>query len=352
MINNLFIENFRCINKLRVDNMKRITLFSGRNNVGKSTILEALFLMMDHTAADSFIKLNGFRGSSLTGINSLWNPLFHNLDTDKTIKITIAEKDVKSKLLIQKDQNYIPVNVAGFSEEILAQFRTATKSNFSLGFHFTSKDYLEEGHFSVNGPSIMRQIKTSLEGNEIIPMKHTRYLNNTYARVAESALTGIAKLELEGKKKSIIDIIKDLDPSIDDILTLSLDGVTQLYVRTKKKMIPLQYAGDGILRLLNICLALIEKKNSLVLIDEIETGLHYSMYKKLWSIIDRLSSDTECQIIATTHSNEIITAIKDGICKTKDFSYYRIGKSANRLTSSRYDYPMLSDALTFEMEIR
>ena len=88
MINSLFIENFRCINKLRVDNMKRITLFSGRNNVGKSTILEALFLMMDHTAADSFIKLNGFRGSSLTGINSLWKPLFHNLDTDKTIKIT------------------------------------------------------------------------------------------------------------------------------------------------------------------------------------------------------------------------------------------------------------------------
>ncbi len=54
MIDGIRINNFRSFRNLTMNGLKRITLISGRNNVGKSTTLEALFLMRDHSATDSF----------------------------------------------------------------------------------------------------------------------------------------------------------------------------------------------------------------------------------------------------------------------------------------------------------
>ena len=67
MIRNLSIESFRGFESIDISDMNRITLISGRNNVGKSSILEALFLIMDHSSSDSFGKINGFRGSVTGG---------------------------------------------------------------------------------------------------------------------------------------------------------------------------------------------------------------------------------------------------------------------------------------------
>ena len=352
MIKNVHIENFRGFESFKMEDLGRITLVSGRNNIGKSTLLEALFLMMDHTSNDSFMKINGFRGSSISGIQTLWESLFYAMDTDRKITIKVVDSDSTLSLVYKKDRDYIPVEGKGVPDEILAQFRTATKNAYSLLFLFDKNEYHEEGHFSMNGISSMRQISTCLVGNEIMTLKPTQYINSAFARMTDNVLDGIGKLELNGEKDLIIRILKELDPSVDDILTLAINGLTQLYLRKEGKLIPLQYAGDGIMKLLNICLAIIERKNGLLLIDEVETGLHYSMYKKLWSIIDKLSEDSKCQIVATTHSYELISAVKDGIERTSDFSYFRIGQRKNGIGSFRYSYEMLTDALSSEMEVR
>ena len=352
MIQNLHVENFRGLESLTMENLGRITLISGKNNIGKSTLLEALFLMMDHSSNDSFMKINGFRGSSVSGIHTLWETLFYAMDTDRQIIIKVDEPDSSSCLLYKKDQDYIPVEGNGVPNEILAQFRSSTKNTYSLFFTFDKDDYHEEGHFSMNGINSLRQISTSLAGNEIITLKPTQYINPVFSRITENVLDGVGKLELRGEKNLIISILKELDPSVEDILTLAINGLTQLYLRKEGKLIPLQYTGDGLVKLLNICIAIIERRDGLLLIDEIETGLHYSMYKKLWSIIDKLSDKSRCQIVATTHSYELVSAVKDGIEKSSDFSYFRMGQKKNVVSSFRYSYEMLSNAVSSDMEVR
>ena len=91
MIRNISIENFRGFESIDISDMNRITLISGRNNVGKSSILEALFLVMDHSSSDSFAKIGGFRGSITGGAASLWNPLFYQLDTEREIRLCIKD---------------------------------------------------------------------------------------------------------------------------------------------------------------------------------------------------------------------------------------------------------------------
>ena len=347
------IENFRALNRIELNDLKRVNLISGRNNIGKSTLLEALFLYMDHSSSDSFGKLNSFRGIIGTGVEGLWEPLFHQMNPDTPICISVVDDENKGILRYMRDNNYIPSNINGISEDVLATFRIDTKKAYSLRYTYEDGDYSEEGHFSLNGTSILRDIKTSLPGNELKMMKPTQFQNTFFIRVKANALANeIGNIELAGKKNILIQALQEMDSAIEDIVTLSLKGITQLYIRVSGKLMPLQYAGDGITQLLSICLSIMNQKNGLVLIDELENGLHYSMYSKLWKIIENITRQANCQVIATTHSYELISAVRDGISDTNDFSYYRIGTRADGASAYRYDYSMLDSALESEMEVR
>ena len=352
MINQLSIEKFRGFRSLQIDGMKRITLISGRNNVGKSTLLEALFLMMDHTSSDSFSKINGFRGSALGETSFLWEPLFFQLDTNQEIKICIQDETGLSCLTYRKDKDYLPYLVSGVPDDVLAAFRSYSKNYYTLFFAYDHGDYQEEGHFFLNGVSILREMKTSLPGSEIRFLRKTRWLNSTVTRLSDNVLNDVGNLELKGNKEKVIDVLRELDHGIEDILTLSIQGVTQLYLKAAGKFIPIHYAGDGVLKLLQICIAAMELQDGLLLIDEIESGFHYSMYGKLWTILDRISSVSNCQIIATTHSYEMISAVRGRLEDTGHFTYYRLGQSNQEHAVYQYNYDMLDHALEAELEVR
>ena len=352
MITQVEIENFKLFQNIQLSNIQRINLISGRNNIGKSSILEALFLYMDHTSFDSFSKLNGFRGASGIGTTGLWEPLFYEMNSAKPIKIKVAEGEKAGLLQYERDDNYLPNGISGVPEDVLAQFRTATKNTYSLRFRYIKDNYEENGHFSISGGGMLRDMSTSLPGNELREMKSTQFINSIIARGSELLINGVGKLELTGEKTALVRAIQLLDPEIEDIVTLSVQGFTQLYARVGGKLLPLQYAGDGVLKLLAIIIAILDRKNGLVLIDEIETGFHYSMYGKLWTIIDQISLQSNCQVFATTHSYELIAAVKDNFVHKNDFSYYRLGKGKKGSTAYHYDYELLDDALTSEMEVR
>ena len=352
MISHVKIINFRTLRNIEVDHLKRISLISGRNNVGKSTFLESIFLMMDHSSPDSFQALNSFRGMVGSGTSFLWEPLFYNFDSANQVEIETKDGKQTSHLAYKRDENYSLGKVKGLSEETVAQFRAASRQSYSLAFEFEDGNYHENGHFSINGANTLREVQTSLPGNEIQLMPPTRYITPFISRFSSSALNDIGKLELQGKKDEVISILKLMDESIEDVVTLSVQGVTQLYIRSNGRLFPLQYAGDGIIVLLNICLAIIENPNGIVLIDEIESGLHYSMYGKLWHAIDELSREYNCQVIATTHSYEMIAAVQDHLSDKDDFVYYRFGRSNSDIKSFEFDYKYLITALDSDLEIR
>jgi len=352
MITRMSIENFRGFERIELSGMSRVCLISGKNNVGKSTLLDALFLLMDHSSNDSFAKLNGFRGQQASDSTALWEPLFYDMDSNRQIRLSIDDDSRQSSLTYDKDTTYLPASDNSFPEDVLAQFRTATRGSYSLRFRFVDGEYEEQGHFFAAPNGVLRQMKTNQLGNEIRYLKPTRFLNASFSRSLEGVPDGIGRLELQDRKQVVISILKKLDPSIEDILTVSRLGITQLHVRTHDRWVPIQFAGDGVLRLLQVCLALLENENSLLLIDEIETGLHFSVYDSLWKAVEELSGQTGCQVIATTHSYEMIAAAQSSIADEDAFSYYRLGRAANGIAAYRYSHSMLGDALASEMEVR
>ena len=85
---------------------------------------------------------------------------------------------------------------------------------------------------------------------------------------------------------------------LNSVAYIGLEGIDQL--------LAVNMQGDGLRRYLNIVAASANPMNNILLIDEIENGLHYSAYKKLWEAIFTLAVSTNKQVFVTTHSKETL----------------------------------------------
>lgn len=355
MISHILFENFRGIKRIELSELSQITLISGKNNSGKSSILEGTFLLLDHAAPQSFVKIRNFRGLPLVfAPNILWEPLFYGLDTYNTLYISAQLDGVKNTVEYSRDDAFIPVENTGISHDG-NQYDFSINSSYSLKFMFTSNTYNEKGHFVVNSTGIRRYINTNLENNYIKPLPRAQYINSSIISRSNEITEWFGALELQGKKQQVIEILKILDPLISDITTIAVKGQIQLYVKIGKKLLPLKLAGDGFNKLLYVVLAIIENPGSIILIDEIENGFHYSMYPKLWKVIATVAHENNSQVLATTHSYECIEGAIEGIEDAnmqRDFCYYRIERVNEKNRAFRYSGNLLRTAVDSYMEVR
>ena len=92
MIKNLSIKNFKGIENLELTGLKNITLISGVNSVGKTTILESIMLLNNYVVASQLAPILANRGVGVSGTGLSFEQaisgLFYNFDTKLDIKIT------------------------------------------------------------------------------------------------------------------------------------------------------------------------------------------------------------------------------------------------------------------------
>src|SRR5947207_1390600 len=89
MYSTLTIRNFRCFEELKIEGLKQINLITGINDVGKTSCLEALFLLIGGFNPGLPLRVNALRGLNTIVPNSQeqWGWLFYNHDVDQTIEI-------------------------------------------------------------------------------------------------------------------------------------------------------------------------------------------------------------------------------------------------------------------------
>ena len=146
-----------------------------------------------------------------------------------------------------------------------------------------------------------------------------------------------------------------MSDDIQDFFVATQQGITQLYIKNRNGVIPLKYAGDGVVRFLYLAAAILANKGSLFLIDEIENGFHYSLYRNAWNVLARIADDNRSQIIATSHSYENIAAAVKGIKDAgleDSFSLHRLEQSDGEVSDHYYDYEMAAAAVKNDMEVR
>lgn len=355
MIRNISIRQFRGFENLQLKDMTELSLISGKNNSGKSTILEAAFLFLDHAAVESFSKLNQFR-SAYAGASSaeLWTPYFHNLDTNKQIEIDAKIEHMEYRLMFCRDDQYVPSRHLA-PGDVMNTFLNGLKQNYSLQYVFKDEEGHEEnGNYMINQTGMLRDVQSNLEDNRLISLPRAYYINNTIIGNSQPLVDWMGKLEIQNKKDELIEVLRLIEPELRDIVTVSLTGVAQLYAKISSKLLPLRHCGDGINKLLYILLTIIENPGTIVLIDEVETGFHYSIFPNLWKTIMESAKKYSCQVVATTHSYECIEGAVNGVDMSyaDAFSFYRVEQNTKREAAYRYSYDELRYAIQSSMEVR
>ncbi len=181
-------------------------------------------------------------------------------------------------------------------------------------------------------------------------------INANTVRMPHEITDWVGKLEIAREKDKLLEVLRMIEPGIKDIFSASQNGVTQLYISNENDVVPIKYAGDGLLRVLYITSVVMANPGGLILIDEIENGLHYSMYSKLWEILSNVAKKAECQVIATTHSYEHVSkaliGVKDAL-NMSDFSIHRLQRNDNgSISDNVFDYEMSQTAVDSFLEVR
>jgi len=147
MINSLYIKNYKLFKEFRVDSFAQVNLIIGKNNVGKTSLLEALMLFSD----DKNIVRNIFKVLRVLKLNpnlssqqylEILTTIFHSLD--KAIFIGANEKTGNLISLKQAIPNLVIKHADDTVEEILLSTFQQTFDGISHHhYQFVSGNYFE-----------------------------------------------------------------------------------------------------------------------------------------------------------------------------------------------------------------
>ncbi len=344
MINNFLIKNFKNIRFLEIHGLKRLNLFAGKNNTGKSTLLEAIALYVNNGNMSIMNQLLLERGEILESHKTPMRKgdidILASLFTDRKIGYDFTNDSI---LLSQMKPNLF--------EEI------ETDRELRIGFvrFVNEKIFTKEGEISKRKVFITNEIEAiqnkadinvalqiiSNGKSNIIQIgendlykrlsRHYGYgdkVNNNSFQFIKSGSVNIQnsgslwdEITLTEKEQFVIEALQIIEPNIQRIAFIGdtpRSRTAVVKVKESNKVVPLKGMGDGINRILAIILAAVNSDNGYLLIDEFENGLHFSVQEQLWSILIRLSLSLNIQVFVTTHSRDCIAGFENAIEKSKE----------------------------------
>jgi hypothetical protein len=354
MINRLTVKGFKGFEEFELPKMSRVTLLGGRNNVGKTSLLEALFMFFDRSNPQMILSQYARRGVGVVSLEpeSTVAPIFFDYDTKRQIVISVSIDNVEEEMTLKFNPNYARIIVPSQAKDI-RQIETGQPpvQSYALDVTFHRAGSTKQIYHFWAGTGGL-----GLDADKIrIPPQQVIYISTgpSVNTPEDAALFG--KLDIIGKQDKVLECLKILEPKLNSLSSVTLSGGTSSMVHGDiglSRKIPVAYMGEGMSRLLKIILAL--ANFDVVLLDECENGFHYSVMPKVWESIGKAAREFGCQVIGTTHSYECLHAAHKGFTgeMSQDLTFVRIDKMDGRAVAKTFDYELLGTAIDSSMEVR
>jgi len=329
-LSEIYIKNYKKLKNLRILKLNRINIFAGLNNSGKTSLLEAISFLINHNDIYHFLDMQRRRGKFIE-LNSLW------LDNEFQEIININGKfgNVKSSILIEKledeDSNF---NKEGYLSSIYikAQFSEISSESFS---------------------------KLFLDRDEKFYTKIKIICNNAYS--SPFSIQNKSDLEKHYARAVNKDILNDIlhfikthiDSAIKDI-RFTKEYIETFVVNHKNGTRDLSSFGEGLQRIFYIALQFASAQNGVILIDELENALHYTLLESFTRFMQELAIKLNVQVFLTTHSKETIEAFVSNGFENEDISFYRLTQNRrnNQINAIKYDSKLLIEEFENNQELR
>ncbi len=385
MLNSLEIKNFRLLENFQVKKLGRVNLIVGKNNSGKSTILEALRIFAGNAQHEllqeiavghdekfrlkkgeqsdldaSFPFEDLFTGRQFPQEDNRIIMISESAGHPQTLRIqhvflieteeTVTDETGETSTRIRRRP--VPKSaLAEWTEEPVGQALLVTKGERSslINLETSNPRYrsspLEVGDTlscSVIPTQFISMDELADEWDKIVFTEHENIVKQAL-RIIEPELENLTFVKSEEYFRPMREFHRSAKVKMSNLL----------------RPIPLNSLGDGMLRIFQLLLKVFSAKGGFLLIDEFENGLHYSVQEKVWSMLFQLANEYDIQIFATTHSWDCIESFTKVAIARRDVKgvLFRVGKSARKsnwgqVIATVFDDTQLDNITQADVEVR
>lgn len=375
-ISSLTIERFRSLRQLKIEGLGRVNLVTGKNNTGKSSILEALRILASDASPTVLSSILRYReedvaesedvgrpadteslaqlGSLFTGFPQLSEsrePIVLAANAgQRSMQLTISvgwfseqrEPDGSRRLVAQQPQ--LPLETLSPETELMP----ALVMESGAAKRILSLDYLKR--FSRG-----RMYRGDLPEEPRVPCVFV----SPYGGERTANLGPLwDKIALSDREKDVVEALKIIAPEIKAVSMVGGEGPRQMrtaIVRSSgfARPVPLRSFGDGLNRLFGIVLSLVNARDGFLLIDEFENGMHHTVQLDVWRGIFRLSKLLNVQVFATSHSWDAVETFQKAAAEDpEDGLLIRLSKKGDAIIPTLFREKELAVATRDHIEVR
>ncbi len=354
MYTKLEISHFRAFKTLTAAPLKRINLIAGDNNIGKTGLLEAIYLAHaeDPNLLQNLPAL--FRrvqsrehenpGTQDTTDN-FWLWLFHRRELNNPWRISLTGTE-RTQTVTGSLRHQSTIGVMDFD-------RGASLSSAILQIGFGSEK--RGPSFSLQGGLRLQEHIGQQKPGPVVTALSTRFQPPVYD--AELVNT----IAVRNEEEELIECLQLVEPRLTKLKYLKLPNHGYPYVYADigfgrgKDLIPATQLGQGFARLLDLFATIMVNRTKILLIDEFENGLQHDALVPIWRSLGKMARARDIQIFATTHSYECIQAAHEAAAEGPDYDLGVIKLQwdrAKEVEAVVLDREMIETALNQHLEVR
>ncbi|MDE2873514.1 MAG: AAA family ATPase [Gemmatimonadota bacterium] len=353
MFTSLKVSGFRGLKSLKVERLGRVNLVVGQNNSGKTSLLEAVFLLAHGGKPDVALNANvvrggvGIRASTIDDVRALWQPLFSDLDVSRPVSIS-ASHATHGSIDLEIEHRY---------SARLGRASTSRDTNRGVGgsseLRFALRVSPREGQRS---RSVQSRALFGEDGGmakvEGEPLVVPGVLLKSCADSPEDDIKRLGLLRVRKQAELVVEALQIIEPKLQAVDGFPGPGGYTLWGDIGlPEQIPLAVLGDGVNRLARLVLAMAHERGLVVLVDEIENGFHHSVLEKVWKAVYTTAERFDAQVIATTHSYECIAAAH-AASPGHDLILHRLDADDDGVRCVTYDSESIGGAMHHGFEVR
>lgn len=314
------VNSFRAIRSLSLPELGSVNLFVGKNNAGKSSLLEAIqlfshrnFKSMPAVVLDVIRNHSDYRPSLFSAsrgeaeapdlqaaVESVETLFFGCFDDRPLHSATMLIESMGSEGLT------IALPWTSVYEQAEEQHAPLRPALIDPGNAFLSVA-TEETQVDIPLEWLMRRVPITRVG------RRTPALFISAAGLDSSRARQLwDSIAVSGLEELVTDAVRSLVPDLEKILLIGESGTRTVLCRLRgvARPVPIRSMGDGVNRVFGLAVGIVHARGGVILIDEVENGLHHTAQRDVWNSIFRLSQSLDVQVFATTHSWESVVAFQ------------------------------------------
>lgn len=333
MLEALKISGFRKYDDLKIDNFNKINFILGPNNVGKTSVLEAIFAWACGQNVIPFLNVPLARGRYSGIQNPYWimEEILASVKTRKNIPLHMSFCGTEDSKEIKFDHTIYP-------SELLTDYDASYKNNLEKVIPRTNDALSTDNPSLIVGIPGMVQFKSTViarwevlnnkkktqidimipqsQINGIKPYKQAKYIDVLSHTAVSENVHMYASLKRENLLNEVVKEIKKVFPEIEGFDMIPYPDGSQAPVSVIKKdgtMLPLYSYGDGIQKWFYVMGAIAVYKNSIICIDEIDSGFHPLAQVDFSLNMIRAAVENGVQLFVTTHNLEFVDNMLEAV---------------------------------------